>query len=232
MRIWNLADELFPAATQIVDLHHARELATLATRLLRGSQPDWLARRLAELDAGDIPGLLTAGRSLRFTGSLASQRHKALGYFEASAHRRRYRHFRAPGMFTGSGTVEAGCKHVIGQRLAGDITGEAVRQAADDARDRRNVPGSQRADSEHDIIVRLLDPAAGPVPLNSPGGRPATTRLPSGASRHAVHSITPCHGAHCRRSGRQHGSPERLGVAAPERLICVAGTTWQHALMR
>jgi len=36
--IWNLADELFPAATQIVDLYHAREhvhdLATLATRLL------------------------------------------------------------------------------------------------------------------------------------------------------------------------------------------------------
>ena len=44
--IWNLADELFPAATQIVDLYHAREhvhdLATLAARLLRG-QPDWLA---------------------------------------------------------------------------------------------------------------------------------------------------------------------------------------------
>jgi hypothetical protein len=39
--IWNLADELFPAATQIVDLFHAREhvheLATLATRLLRKS---------------------------------------------------------------------------------------------------------------------------------------------------------------------------------------------------
>src|SRR5215831_3629422 len=37
--IWNLADQHFPAATQIVDLYHAREhvheLATLATRLLR-----------------------------------------------------------------------------------------------------------------------------------------------------------------------------------------------------
>jgi hypothetical protein len=119
--IWNLADELFPAATQIVDLYHAREhvheLATLATRLLRASQPDWAARRLAELDAGDIPALLTAGRNLRFTGSLARERDKALGYFESNAHRMRYQHFRALGMFIGSGTVEAGCKHIIGQRL-------------------------------------------------------------------------------------------------------------------
>jgi hypothetical protein len=119
--IWNLADQLFPAATQIVDLYHAREhvhqLATLATRLLRNSQPDWLAQRLAELDAGDIPALLNAGQNLRFTGSLARERDKALRYFEANAHRMRYQHFRALGMFIGSGTVEAGCKAIIGQRL-------------------------------------------------------------------------------------------------------------------
>jgi hypothetical protein len=119
--IWNLADELFPAATQIVDLYHAREhvhdLATLATRLLRGSQPDWLAERLRELDAGDIPALLAAGRDLNFTGSLARERDRALGYFEANAHRMRYKHFRSLSMFVGSGTVEAGCKAVIGQRL-------------------------------------------------------------------------------------------------------------------
>jgi hypothetical protein len=119
--IWNLADELFPAATQIVDLYHAREhvhdLATLATRLLRGSQPDWLAERLSELDAGDIPALLAAGRDLNFIGSLARERDKALGYFENNAPRMRYKHFRSLGMFVGSGTVEAGCKAIIGQRL-------------------------------------------------------------------------------------------------------------------
>jgi len=92
--IWNLADELFPAATQIVDLYHAREhvheLATLAARLLRGSQPDSTARRLGELDAGDIPALLAAGRDLKFIGSLARERDKALGYFDSNAHRMRY----------------------------------------------------------------------------------------------------------------------------------------------
>jgi hypothetical protein len=119
--IWNIADERFPAATQIVDLYHAREhvhdLATLATRLLRGSHPGWLADRLAELDNGDIPALLAAGHDLKFTGALARERDKQLGYFETNACRMQYARFRELGMFVGSGTVEAGCKAVIGQRL-------------------------------------------------------------------------------------------------------------------
>jgi hypothetical protein len=119
--IWNLADQHFPAATQIVDLYHAREhvhdLAALATRLLRDSHPDWLAQRLEELDTGDIPALLAAGRDLNFTGSLARDRDRQLGYFQVNAHRMRYQHFRNLGMFIGSGVVEAGCKAVIGQRL-------------------------------------------------------------------------------------------------------------------
>ena len=119
--IWNIADDLFPAATQIVDLYHAREhvheLATLATRLLRKSHPAWLADRLAELDAGDIPALLTAGRDLKFIGALTRERDRQLGYFEVNAHRMRYARFRDLGMFVGSGAVEAGCKAVIGQRL-------------------------------------------------------------------------------------------------------------------
>ena len=119
--IRNLAGELFPAATQIVDpchaREHARELATLATRLLRRSHPEWLPERLAELDAGDIPALLTAGRNLRFTGALARERDRQLGYFETNAHRMHYTRFRQLGMFVGSGTVEAGCKAIIGQRL-------------------------------------------------------------------------------------------------------------------
>jgi hypothetical protein len=119
--IWNLADQHFPQATQIVDLYHAREhvheLATLATRLLRGSQPDWLTQRLEELDAGNIPALLAAGRDLNFTGSLARDRDRQLGYFEINAHRMHYAHFRSLGLFVGSGVVEAGCKAIIGQRL-------------------------------------------------------------------------------------------------------------------
>jgi hypothetical protein len=119
--IWHLAAQYFPEATQIVDLFHAREhvheLANLAARLLAGHRDDWLAERLAELDAGDTGAVLAAGRGLRFRGSLAGERDKALHYFETNACRMRYARYRSLGLFVGSGTVEAGCKSVIGQRL-------------------------------------------------------------------------------------------------------------------
>ena len=119
--IWNLAARHFPAATQIVDLYHAREhaheLANLAARLLAGHRDEWLAERLAELDAGDIPALLAAGRSLKYSGTLARERDKALHYFQANATRMHYAWYRSLGLFVGSGVVEAGCKSVIGQRL-------------------------------------------------------------------------------------------------------------------
>lgn len=119
--IWNLAAAHFPEATQIVDLFHAREhvheLANLAGRLLAGHHDEWLAERLADLDAGDIPALIAAGRDLRFRGSLARGRDKALHYFEANAHRMHYAWYRSLGLFIGSGVVEAGCRSVIGQRL-------------------------------------------------------------------------------------------------------------------
>ena len=119
--IWNLAAQHFPEATQIVDLFHAREhvheLANLAGRLLAGHRDQWLAARLAELDAGNIPALLAAGQNLKFTGSLATERDKALHYFQANAHRMHYARYRSLGLFVGSGVVEAGCKSVIGQRL-------------------------------------------------------------------------------------------------------------------
>lgn len=119
--IWNLAGQLFPAATQIVDLYHAREhlheLANLAARLLAGHRDEWLAARLDELDSGNIEAILAAGRDLNFRGSLSGERNKALAYFASNAHRMRYQHFRDLGMFVGSGVVEAGCKSIIGQRL-------------------------------------------------------------------------------------------------------------------
>jgi hypothetical protein len=119
--IWNLAAQHFPEATQIVDLYHAREhvheLANLAGRLLAGHRDEWLAERLAELDAGDIPALIAAGRGLKFRGSLATERDKALHYFDTNAHRMRYAWYRSLGLFVGSGTVEAGCKAIVGQRL-------------------------------------------------------------------------------------------------------------------
>jgi hypothetical protein len=65
--IWNLASQHFPEATQIVDLYQAREhlheLARFLEFMLGDHRKDWLAARLAELDAGDIPAICAAARA-------------------------------------------------------------------------------------------------------------------------------------------------------------------------
>ena len=118
--IWNMANTILPAATQIVDLYHARQHIHDITKAVEFLLPDpqgWEHDRLAELDAGNIDALLHAARALPLVGVKAVERDKTLTYFHTNAHRMNYAHYRALGMFIGSGVVEAGCKTVIGQRL-------------------------------------------------------------------------------------------------------------------
>jgi hypothetical protein len=121
--IWTLATAILPEATPIVDIYHAREhlhaLAAQLTPALGDQHPDWLTARLADLDAGDIETLVAETERLhrQLSDNTAHDTAKALAYFKTNAHRMRYTYFRDHGMFIGSGTVEAGCKAVIGQRL-------------------------------------------------------------------------------------------------------------------
>jgi len=144
--IWNLASQLPPPATQIADLYHAREhlhdLAALVAFMPGDDHKDWLAGRLSELDAGDIPAITAAARTFPLTGVKASDLDKALGYFETNAHRMRHARFRPLGMFVGSGMVEAGCKAVIGQRMKLSGMRWSARGAAGIAALR--LPGRQR----------------------------------------------------------------------------------------
>lgn len=118
--IWNLAEQRFPEATQIVDIYHAREHLHELASLLEFIVPDpasWLADRLTELDNGNIEALSAAARLYDIDGPKADQVNKAVAYFETNAHRMRYAYYRKLGMFIGSGVVEAGCKSVLGARL-------------------------------------------------------------------------------------------------------------------
>lgn len=119
--IWNLATAIVPEATPIVDIYHARQhlhaLADQLSPILGDGHADWLAARLVDLDTGDIETLVTETTRLPLHGDTAADTAKALAYFKTNAHRMRYAYFRDHGMFIGSGTVEAGCKAVIGQRL-------------------------------------------------------------------------------------------------------------------
>jgi len=121
--IWNLAEQHFPGAVQIVDLYHARQhLWELARRLHpidEVNQKAWMKvhqKRL--LDKGRIEKLVGALRSIDSPyPEVAEKIRLEADYFERNAQRMRYPNFRRQHLFVGSGVIEAGCKTVIGSRL-------------------------------------------------------------------------------------------------------------------
>ena len=117
--IWTMAADLYPHATHIADIYHAREhLHDLAAHLafITPDPAQWLQDRNAELDAGNISAIIGAARAYPLDGIKASDLDKKLGYFERNAHRMRYQHFRELGMFIGSGAIEGGIKAIVVQR--------------------------------------------------------------------------------------------------------------------
>lgn len=120
--IWNLVDQHFPGAVQIVDLYHARQhLWEVSAKVFahdERARQRWLAGCLRLLDRGQIETVVERLRSLPLHGpDLAKLVANEAEYFQRNAQRMRYPVFRAQGLFVGSGVVEAGCKEVIGSRL-------------------------------------------------------------------------------------------------------------------
>jgi hypothetical protein len=120
--IWNLADQHFPGATQIVDLFHAREhLWELARKLHpndEAQQKRWMMLHQDLLDRCKIKKLVTSLRSIETSSvELAHRLRTEADYFVKNARRMRYPKFRRQHLFVGTGVIEAGCKTVIGSRL-------------------------------------------------------------------------------------------------------------------
>ncbi|MGH9826282.1 MAG: ISKra4 family transposase, partial [Blastocatellia bacterium] len=120
--IWNLANQYFPGATQIVDLYHARQhLWDLARKLHpqdEVKQKRWIMVQQHRLDKGEIEKLVSALRSLHTVPpEVAGKIRTEADYFERNAERMRYPTFRSQHLFVGSGVIEAGCKTVIGSRF-------------------------------------------------------------------------------------------------------------------
>jgi len=94
-----------------VDIWHAREHLhhLAATVAFIVTDPDqWLADRLADLDAGNIEAIIAAAEEYPMVGVKATDRDQALTYFKTNTVRMRYARHRDLGRFLGSGTVEAG----------------------------------------------------------------------------------------------------------------------------
>ena len=115
--IWNLADEHFPDAVQIVDRFHAKHHLSDVAKAVYGPSShlakQWAHRRHAELDDGELGKILKA---LRRHSSRNEEARKCVEYIERNRERMRYPDFREAGLCTSTGVVEAGCKLAIGTR--------------------------------------------------------------------------------------------------------------------
>ena len=119
--IWNLADQYFPGATQIVDLYHARQhLWDLARKLHPHDESDqrrWMMVHQDLLDNCKIKKLVASLRSTQTPSTeLAEKLRSEAQYFRRNARRMRYPKFRRQHLFVGTGVIEAGCKTLIGSR--------------------------------------------------------------------------------------------------------------------
>jgi hypothetical protein len=116
--IWNIADDQFPDATQIVDRYHAKQYLSDVGKALYGPTTprasQWAERRKEELDTGRFRALLHA---IRRQVPRCDEARRCLHYFQTNRKRMRYPEFHAQGLCTSTGVVEAGCKVAIGTRL-------------------------------------------------------------------------------------------------------------------
>ncbi|MDR1294009.1 MAG: ISKra4 family transposase [Bifidobacteriaceae bacterium] len=124
--IWNLADKLWPHATQIVDYYHAAEHVHDLAKLLRphlgqpGPDPEEFTDKLKDhLYHGRIQALATMARAVPLPDQdTKDQVATALGYFTKNWFRMRYAQFRAQNLCIGSGAVESACKNLAEARAA------------------------------------------------------------------------------------------------------------------
>jgi hypothetical protein len=116
--IWNLADEYFPHALQIVDRFHAKQHLSDVAKAIYGCGSDlatqWARQRHDELDAGDIDKIIAV---LAVPARNCEAARNCIDYLQTNRARMRYHDFHAQGLCTSTGVVEAGCKVAIGTRL-------------------------------------------------------------------------------------------------------------------
>lgn len=120
--IWNLANEHFVGAIQIVDIWHARQhLWDVAAKLFPADDLErkrWAKKWTRKLNAGKVEAVVT--QLLEFPTrktELREMLRTEAQYFQRNRQRMRYPKFRKQGLFFGSGVIEAGCKTVVGARL-------------------------------------------------------------------------------------------------------------------
>jgi hypothetical protein len=122
--IWNLAEEIFPGCTQILDWYHADEHVSAVARVLHGQGTEeaarWRAVQLERLAHDEVSLVIEALRFLPIASLSATQQEmvsELVGYLDRNRHRMSYGTFKAAGFHIGSGCVESAVGHVLQQRM-------------------------------------------------------------------------------------------------------------------
>ena len=115
--IWNLVQQYYPQAVQIVDWYHAtthlEKIAVMAFSDLT-ERKVWLANVKESLWHGQVQEVI------RTCQELVPQHPNVepeIAYFVNNETRMDYARFRAAGYAIGSGTIESACKQIVAQRL-------------------------------------------------------------------------------------------------------------------
>ena len=127
--IWNLAEEHFPQAIEIVDYYHAVEHLWGAGEALWGNRDTstatkgWVRhnRRLLKKGRVDLViGAMERGQTQRsscLSESAATTLRRNLDYFRTNRHRMQYDRYRRLKLPIGTGAVEGSCKFVVQSRF-------------------------------------------------------------------------------------------------------------------
>jgi hypothetical protein len=122
--IWNLAQEQFPGALQIVDDYHAREHVWDVARAAFAAEPEvrdsWAHAVIDQLSEGQVEQVSAAREKLPpmtpEPGKTRRIQETEAEYFRTTIHRMRSPAFRAQGIHLGSGIAEAAWKTVVATR--------------------------------------------------------------------------------------------------------------------
>lgn len=119
--IWNMVQDRFRDAVEIVDFYHACEhLHTMCQTLEPDTEKAQALFRLwrRRLKRNGLPRILD--EATQHAARLSRTRRKEvadqLPYFRKNAGRMTYRTFRRKGYFIGSGAIEGACRHIVSQR--------------------------------------------------------------------------------------------------------------------
>lgn len=122
--IWNMAEELFPTATLILDFYHFSEHVNDCAKSIYGEDEEnkskWIDRIIAGIKDGKVDKTINFINPNDYKDkSIAEQVTGLKNYLLNNKDRINYKEFEDKGYFIGSGAIESGNKSVIQARLKG-----------------------------------------------------------------------------------------------------------------